>query len=55
MRGVTGTQDVLVAPWGDVNPLRSMTGHPVVAVPNAFANEHTPTGIAFVGSLHREE
>ena len=33
----------------------SMTGHPVVVVPNGFTGEVTPTGIAFMGSIYRED
>ncbi|GIS79685.1 MAG: amidase [Gammaproteobacteria bacterium] len=46
--------DVLVAPWRSINPLTSMTGHPVVAVPNGFTGQVTPTGIAFMGSIYGE-
>ncbi len=47
--------DVIVAPWRSINPLTSMTGHPVIAVPNGYTPEGTPTGIAFVGQVHGEE
>ena len=47
--------DVLVAPWRSINPLTSMTGHPVVAVPNGFTRQVTPTGIAFMGSVYGEQ
>ena len=47
--------DVLVSPWRSINPLTSMTGHPVVVVPNGFTGEVTPTGIAFMGSIYRED
>ena len=47
--------DVLVAPYRSINPLTSMTGHPVVAVPNGFTGQGTPTGIAFVGAVYGEE
>ena len=47
--------DVLVAPWRSINPLTSMTGHPVVAVPNGFTEQVTPTGIAFMGSIYGED
>ena len=52
--------DILVSPWGAINPLTSMTGHPVIVVQNGFqpgvdGATATPTGIAFVGSLYQEE
>ncbi len=47
--------DILVAPWRSINPLTSMTGHPVVAVPNGFTRQVTPTGIAFMGSVYGEQ
>lgn len=47
--------DILVAPWRSINPLTSMTGHPVVAVPNGFTEQVTPTGIAFMGSVYGED
>ena len=47
--------DILVAPMRSINPLTSMTGHPVVAVPNGFTRQGTPTGIAFVGSVYGED
>ena len=47
--------DVVVAPWRSINPLTSMTGHPVVAVPNGFTGQVTPTGIAFMGSIYGED
>ncbi len=42
--------DVIVTPWRAINPLTSMTGHPVVAVPNGFTRAGTPTGMAFHGT-----
>jgi Asp-tRNA(Asn)/Glu-tRNA(Gln) amidotransferase A subunit family amidase len=47
--------DVLVAPWRSINALTSMTGHPVVAVPNGFTEQGTPTGIAFMGAVYGED
>ena len=46
--------DALVAPWRAINPLTSMTGHPVVVVPNGFTAENTPTGVALVGQIYGE-
>jgi Asp-tRNA(Asn)/Glu-tRNA(Gln) amidotransferase A subunit family amidase len=52
--------DVVVAPrtspdpLTSLNPLTSLTGHPVVAVPNGFTSRGTPTGMTFVGQLFRE-
>ena len=46
--------DAIVAPWRSINPLTSMTGHPVVTVRNGFTPEGTPTGIAFVGQVYGE-
>jgi Asp-tRNA(Asn)/Glu-tRNA(Gln) amidotransferase A subunit family amidase len=50
-----GGIDVLVAPWRSINALTSMTGHPVVVVPNGFTAQGTPTGIAFVGAVYGED
>ena len=47
--------DVIVAPWRSINPLTSMTGHPVVTIPNGFTDADTPTGIALVGQIYGEE
>ena len=47
--------DILVAPWRSINALTSMTGHPVVAIPNGFTGQGTPTGIAFVGPIYGED
>jgi Asp-tRNA(Asn)/Glu-tRNA(Gln) amidotransferase A subunit family amidase len=47
--------DILVAPWRSINALTSMTGHPVVAIPNGFTGQGTPTGIAFVGPVYGED
>ena len=47
--------DAIVAPWRSINPLTSMTGHPVVTIPNGFTEEDTPTGIALVGQIYGEE
>ena len=47
--------DVIVAPWRSINPLTSMTGHPVVTIPNGFTERDTPTGIALVGQIYGEE
>ena len=47
--------DVLVTPWRSVNPLTSMTGHPVVTVPNGFSAKGTPTAIGMVGQIYGEE
>jgi len=46
--------DVVVATYESINPLTSMTGHPVVAVPNGFTTNGTPTGITFVGQIYKE-
>ena len=47
--------DVFVAPWRSINALTSMTGHPVVAIPNGFTEQGTPTGIAFLGQVYGED
>ncbi len=47
--------DAVVTPWRAVNPMTSMTGHPVVTVPNGFEEDGTPTGIALVGQVYGEE
>ncbi len=47
--------DAVVSPWRAINPLTSMTGHPVVTVPNGFAGDGTPTGIALLGRIYGEE
>ena len=47
--------DAVVSPWRAINPLTSMTGHPVVTVPNGFEEDGTPTGIALVGAIYGEE
>lgn len=46
--------DIIVAPFRAINPLTAMTGHPVVAVPNGFRSEGTPTGIVFMGGIYKE-
>ena len=46
--------DVVVAPYESINPLASMTGHPVAAVPSGFRADGTPTGITFMGGLYKE-
>jgi Asp-tRNA(Asn)/Glu-tRNA(Gln) amidotransferase A subunit family amidase len=46
--------DVIVAPYRSINPLTSMTGHPVIAVPNGFNSNGTPTGITFMGGVYKE-
>ena len=52
--------DVIVAPRTSpdprksLNPLTSMTGHPVVGVPSGFTSRGTPTGINFVGQVFKE-
>ena len=46
--------DAVVAPWRAVNPLTSMTGHPVVVVPSGFDAEGLPTGVALVGQVYGE-
>ncbi len=50
-----GDLDAVVAPWRAINALTSMTGHPVVTIPNGFEPDGTPTGIALVGAIHGEE
>ena len=47
--------DAVVSPWRAINPLTSMTGHPVVTVPNGFEADDTPTGVALVGRIYGEE
>ena len=46
--------DVVVAPYRAINPLTSMTGHPVAAVPSGFRDDGTPTGFTMVGNIYRE-
>lgn len=36
------------------NPLTSLTGHPVVAVPTGLASDGTPLGVTLTGRLYRE-
>ena len=55
MADIMAELDAVVSPWRAINPLTSMTGHPVVTVPNGFASDDTPTGIAFVGRIYGEE
>ncbi len=47
--------DAVVSPWRAINAVTSMTGHPVVTVPNGFAEDGTPTGIALLGQIYGEE
>lgn len=47
--------DAVVSPWRAINPVTSMTGHPVVTVPNGFEEDGTPTGISLVGQIYGEE
>ncbi len=47
--------DAVLSPWRAINPLTSMTGHPVVTVPNGFTADGTPTGISLVGQIYGEE
>ncbi len=60
MAGVMSDIDVIVAPRSSLNPRRSLnpltslTGHPVVAVPNGFSAQGTPTGITFCGQIYQE-
>ena len=53
--GIMEGLDAVVSPWRAINPLTSMTGHPVVTVPNGFDPDGTPTGIALVGQIYGEE
>ena len=46
--------DAVVAPWRAINPLTSMTGHPVVTLPSGFGSNGFPTGVAFVGQVYGE-
>jgi Asp-tRNA(Asn)/Glu-tRNA(Gln) amidotransferase A subunit family amidase len=53
--------DVVVAPhgvWWDprrsLNPLTSLTGHPVVAVPTGLRSNGQPLGVTLAGHLYRE-
>ena len=46
--------DVVVAPYRAINPLTSMTGHPVAAVPSGFRYDGTPTGFTLVGNVYKE-
>ena len=55
MAAVFADLDVIVSPWRAINPVTSMTGHPVVTVPNGFAEDGTPTGIGLVGQIYGEE
>jgi Asp-tRNA(Asn)/Glu-tRNA(Gln) amidotransferase A subunit family amidase len=60
MARVMSDIDVIVAPRSaqnprkSLNPLTSLTGHPVVAVPNGFSAKGTPTGITFCGQIYQE-
>jgi len=53
--------DVVVAPRPSLNPRRSLnpitslTGHPVIALPNGFNDRGTPTGITIAGQIYRED
>ena len=47
--------DAVVSPWRAINPMTSMTGHPVVTVPNGFEEDGTPTGISLAGRIYGEE
>ena len=55
MAAVFEDLDVIVSPWRAINPVTSMTGHPVVTVPNGFEEDTTPTGISLVGQIYGEE
>jgi Asp-tRNA(Asn)/Glu-tRNA(Gln) amidotransferase A subunit family amidase len=55
MASVMAELDVVVSPWRAINPLTSMTGHPVVTVPNGFEEDDTPTGISLMGRIYGEE
>jgi Asp-tRNA(Asn)/Glu-tRNA(Gln) amidotransferase A subunit family amidase len=55
-----GDVDVVLAPRTSgrpersLNPLTSLTGHPVVAVPTGLAADGTPMGVTLMGRLYRE-
>ncbi len=55
MATVMADLDAILTPWRAVNPITSMTGHPVVTVPNGFDADGTPTGIALLGQIYGEE
>jgi len=46
--------DVVIAPYRSINPLTSMTGHPVATLPTGFRTNGTPTGITLMGGLYKE-
>ncbi len=41
-------------PKRSLNPLTSLTGHPVVAVPTGLRSDGTPMGVTLMGRLYRE-
>ena len=55
LAGIMEGLDAVVSPWRAINPLTSMTGNPVVTVPNGFDPDGTPTGIALLGQVYGEE
>ena len=46
--------DVVIAPYRSINPLTSITGHPVATLPTGFRKDGTPTGITLMGGLYKE-
>ncbi|TDJ04687.1 MAG: hypothetical protein E2O71_12870 [Deltaproteobacteria bacterium] len=53
--------DVVLSPHGlwwhpsrSLNPLTSLTGHPVVAVPTGLGSNGEPLGVTLAGHLYRE-
>ena len=46
--------DVIVAPTFSLMTLTNLTGHPMVVVPNGFAEDGIPTSISFIGRLFGE-
>ncbi len=58
-RSIEGV-DVVLSPrthWDpkrSLNPLTSLTGHPVVAVPTGLASDGTPMGVTLTGRLYHE-
>ena len=61
MARVFNDVDVIVAPRPSLdprrslNPITSLTGHPVLALPNGFSAKGTPTGITIAGQIYRED
>jgi Asp-tRNA(Asn)/Glu-tRNA(Gln) amidotransferase A subunit family amidase len=61
MARVFSDVDVIVAPRPSLdprrslNPITSLTGHPVLSLPNGFSAKGTPTGITIAGQIYGED